>query len=139
MKTGTIKHFEYVGKATPFIDNNTGEEVILDKYKVTLADGITWTFNCSGDWKYPIGSEIQFAVANEQFKFGKQVKLMAKNIQKPKEFLKANTRSINTNDSILLQVCYKENMQAFGKENEAIVIPTSIRHFNELKEFLNSL
>ena len=82
MKTGTIKHFEYVGKATPFIDNNTGEEVILDKYKVTLADGITWTFNCSGDWKYPIGSQIQFAVANEQFKFGKQVKLMAKNIQK---------------------------------------------------------
>ena len=138
MKTGKIKYVDSMGKATPFIDDNTGEEVVLDKYKVTLADGVKWTFNAMGDWKYPIGSEIQFTVANEKYKFGKGVKLLqAREI--PLSAKNNSNKPINTNDSILLQVCYKENMQAFAKENEDIVIPSTIRHFNELKEFLNSL
>lgn len=136
MRTGKIKFVKPIGKATPFIDDKTGEEVVLDKYKVMLADGVEWTFNAMGDWKYPVGSEIQFDVANEKYKFGKGVRLMkAKDIP-----LSANTnRNVNTNDSILLQVCYKENMQAFGKENEDYVISSTINHFNQLKEFLNSL
>jgi len=138
MKTGKITYVQHLGKGNAFIDNQTGEEVVLEKYKITLADGVEWNFNAKGEWKYPIGSEISFEVSNEKYKYAKSAKLIqAKEI--PLSSGKTTSRPINTNDSILLQVCYKENMQAFAKDNEEIVIPRTKDHFKELKEFLNSL
>jgi hypothetical protein len=138
MKTGKITYVQHLGKGNAFIDNQTGEEVILEKYKVTLADGVEWNFNAKGEWKYPIGSEISFEVSNEKYKYAKGAKLIqAQEI--PLSSGKTTSRTINTNDSILLQVCYKENMQAFAKDNEEIVIPRTKDHFKELKEFLNNL
>jgi len=44
-----------------------------------------------------------------------------------------------TNDSIILQVCYKENMQAFGKENRGSVIKNTQEDFLSLKQILNNI
>ena len=44
-----------------------------------------------------------------------------------------------TNDSIILQVCYKENMQAFAKDNRDSVIQKTEEDFISLKNILNNL
>lgn len=138
MKTGKITYVQHLGKGNAFIDNQTGEEIILEKYKITLADGVEWNFNAKGEWKYPVGSEIYFEVSNEKYKYAKAAKLLQPK-DAPTSSPKPSNRPINTNDSILLQVCYKENMQAFAKDNEGLVISRTKDHFRELKEFLNNL
>jgi translation elongation factor P/translation initiation factor 5A len=138
MKTGKITYVQHLGKGNAFIDNQTGEEVVLEKYKITLADGVEWNFNAKGEWKYPVGSEISFDVSNDKYKYAKGAKLIqAKEI--PLSSGKMTSRPINTNDSILLQVCFKECMQAYAKDNDQIVIPRTKEYFKELKEFLNSI
>lgn len=52
---------------------------------------------------------------------------------------KFNGASGSTNDSILLQVCYKENMQAYGKDYGDEVLPNTVAHFEFLRNFLNNL
>lgn len=44
-----------------------------------------------------------------------------------------------TQNSILMQVCYKENMQAFAKDNLDMVLPKTLEHFNYLRNELNNL
>ena len=48
-------------------------------------------------------------------------------------------QSHSTNDSILLQVCYKENMQAYGKDFGDEVLTNTVEHFKFLRNFLNNL
>jgi translation elongation factor P/translation initiation factor 5A len=138
MKTGKIKYITPKGKGTPFIDNQTGEQVVFDNYNIGFADGIEYKFKAKGEWKYPVGSEIQFEVSNEQYKTAKGAKLIQSQ-EIPLSSGKTTSRPINTNDSILLQVCFKECMQAYAKDNDQIVIPRTKEYFKELKEFLNSI
>ena len=48
-------------------------------------------------------------------------------------------RGASTNDSILLQVCYKENMAAYAKENRDVVIENTMEDFQKLREYLKQL
>jgi len=45
----------------------------------------------------------------------------------------------STNDSILLQVCYKENMQAYGKDFGDQVLSGTVEHFEFLRNYLNNI
>lgn len=76
MKTGKITYITPKGKGTPFIDNQTGEQVVLDNYNIGFADGTEYKFKAKGQWKYQVGSEIQFEVSNEQYKTAKGAKLI---------------------------------------------------------------
>lgn len=126
MKTGTIKTIEPA--IPPTYESAYGT---MNSYRIGFADGTQYKFAAKGDFKKNIGDTIEFEVTNEQYKNAKMI-----NNFKP---MKAQERSASTNDSILLQVCYKENMQSFAKDNKDIVIDETIKDFNELKQFLNTL
>ena len=144
MKTGKITFITPKGKGSPFIDNETGEEVVLDNYTIGFADGKQWKFKARGEWKYPVGSEIEFEVSNEKYGTARKAKLI-KEFQPTqsnpivRETLTAKGTGYSTNDSILLQVCYKENMAAFAKDYKEEVIEYTKQDFLELKQFLNTL
>ena len=145
-KTGKIKFYTPLGKGKPFKDNDTGEERILDQYKVGFADGNEYKFSAKGDWKHEVGTEISYIVSNEQYKFAKGatkiIQEQVSEVLKPNEpFARPETIRMRatTNDSIILQVCYKENMQAFAKENRGEVIKNTKQDFKDLKEILNNL
>lgn len=76
MKTGKITYITPKGKGTPFIDNQTGQEVVLENYNIGFADGTEFKFKAKGEWKYPVGSEIQFEVSNADWKTAKGAKLI---------------------------------------------------------------
>ena len=44
-----------------------------------------------------------------------------------------------TQNSILMQVCFKECMQAFAKENEEVVLSKTLEYFYYLRNELNNL
>lgn len=138
MKTGKIKFITPKGKGTPFVDNQTGQEIVLDNYTVGFADGTEYKFKAKGEWKYPVGSEIQFEVSNEQYKTAKGAKLM--NSFAPKVEAN-NTRSTGytTNDSIMFQVCYKANKDVFGAEYDNLVHEKTEEDFKWMSNFLNNL
>jgi len=137
-KTGKIKFIQPKGKGQPFIDKKTGEEKILDKYLIGFVDGSEYYMHADGNWKYDIGTEISFIVSNEQYKTARGAKLIQKNT-----FEFSNTKPSNftpsTNDSIILQVCYKENMQAFAKENRGVVMEQTEEDFISLRQILNNI
>lgn len=137
-KTGKIKFIQPKGKGQPFIDKDTGQEIVLDRYLIGFSNGSEYTFSAKGEWKHDIGTEIEFEVSNEQYKTAKKARAVEKNT-----FEFSNTKPSNftpsTNDSILLQVCYKENMQAFAKENRDVVMTQSKEDFISLKGILNNI
>ena len=126
IKTGKVVAYQPNGEA----------EIKGMKYNrllVTFADGQEWKFLAKGEFKKQIGEEVQYEIKNEQYK-------NAAFIPEPKPNFSSNgNRPANTNDSILLQVCYKENMAAFAKDYRDEVIPYTKQDFVELKEFLNNL
>jgi len=144
MKTGKIKFITPKGKGKPFFDQLKKEEIQLDKHLVGFADGTEYTFSAVGDFKFSVGTEIQYEVSNEQYKFAKG----AKGLEQPIQVV-SNIRSITpqttpkgsftTNDSILLQVCYKENMAAYAKDKRDVVIQNTVEDYKSLKQFLNQL
>lgn len=139
MKTGKIKFITPKGKGTPFTDNQTGEQVVLDNYTIGFADGTEYKFKAKGEWKYPVGSEIQFEVSNEQYKTAKGAKAINNYTPKP---VANNTRSstgYTTNDSIMFQVCYKANMDIYGAENRDYVHSHTEEDFKWMTNFLNNL
>ena len=50
----------------------------------------------------------------------------------------SNTETLQTNLSILLQVCYKENMTAFAKDNRASVMQNTKEDYEQLRNILNN-
>ena len=139
MKTGKITFITPKGKGTPFVDNQTGEQVVLDNYTIGFADGTEYKFKAKGQWKYPVGSEIQFEVSNEQYKTAKGAKPINNFASKP---VANNTRSntgFSTNDSIMFQVCYKANMDVFGAENRDYVHKHTEEDFEWMTNYLNNL
>tara|TARA_R110002020_G_scaffold7504_10_gene31612 strand:- start:133 stop:570 length:438 start_codon:yes stop_codon:yes gene_type:complete len=140
-KTGKIKFIQPKGKGQPFIDKDTGQEIILDRYLIGFSDGGEYTFSAKGEWKHDIGTEIEYEVSNEQYKTAKKARAVEQNT-----FEFSNTKSSNftypkpsTNDSIILQVCYKENMQAFAKENRSVVMEQTEEDFISLRQILNNI
>ncbi len=144
MKTGKIKFITPKGKGTPFLDKDTQEEIQLDKHLVGFADGTEYTFSAKGAFKFPVGSEIQFEVSNEKYKFAKKAIAIEATSEVVTNIRPISTQmtpkgSYTTNDSILLQVCYKENMAAYAKDKREVVMQNTEEDFKSLKQFLNQL
>ena len=143
-KTGKIKFYTPLGKGKPFKDER-GKETILDQYKVGFADGNEYKFSARGEWRHEVGTEI----SNEEYKYAKAATQIISqnnisspqvlNLDKPVGSQQTVSMRATTNDSIILQVCYKENMQAFGKENRSSVIKNTQEDFLSLKQILNNL
>ena len=47
-------------------------------------------------------------------------------------------KKVNTNDSILAQVCYKANMDVFGKDNNELVESHTTKDFNWMKKLIQN-
>jgi translation elongation factor P/translation initiation factor 5A len=139
MKTGKITFITPKGKGTPFIDNQTGEQVVLDNYNIGFADGTEYKFKAKGEWKYPVGSEIQFEVSNEQYKTAKGAKPINNFTPKPVTNNTKSNTGYTTNDSIMFQVCYKANMDVYGSEHRDAVHKHTEEDFKWMSNFLNNL
>tara|TARA_E500000318_G_scaffold105680_1_gene112850 strand:+ start:603 stop:998 length:396 start_codon:yes stop_codon:yes gene_type:complete len=103
---------------------------LMHAHQVTFADGNKYQFSSKGEFKKSVGDEIEYEVTNAQYKTAKLINNfnpMNNNGQT------MSPRNSSTNDWILLQVCYKENMQAYAKENKDIVMKETENDFNELK------
>jgi hypothetical protein len=124
------------GKIVAYEPNGTAEIKgrQYNRYMVTFADGQKWKFLSTGEFKKQIGDEVEYIIKNEEYKNASFVVENNFNQSKPMMNSKATT-----NDSILLQVCYKENMQAYAKENRGIVINNTKEDFLSLKQILNNL
>jgi len=139
MKTGKITFITPKGKGSPFIDNQTGEQVVLDNYTIGFADGTEYKFKAKGQWKYPVGSEIQFEVSNEQYKTAKGAKPINNFTPKPNTNTPRSNSGFSTNDSIMFQVCYKANMDIFGSDYRDEVHKNTIEDFEWMTNYLNNL
>ena len=85
MKTGKITHIDPDGQWNG-----------LQKYKVTFADGLQYTFFAKGKFKRNIGAEVSYEVSNEEYK---NAKLLMD--QKPTSF------TGNKDTLIVRQTCIK--------------------------------
>ena len=110
-----------------------------NRFLVTFADGQQWKFLAKGDFKKQIGDEVQYTIKNEQYKNAAFV--VENNYNAPVNTPQNNNISMRatTNDSIILQVCYKENMQAYGKDHRDFVMQYTEQDFLSLKNILNNL
>lgn len=128
-KTGRIVSFEPKG-SVQFSDS------VKQKYFVTFADGNKYSFLANNDWIYPIGTEISFTVSNADVQppTAKGAKRLEANNFQSKSPNPLNGVKLD----IILQVCYKENMQAFAKENRQSVINNTKEDFISLIEILKN-
>lgn len=85
MKTGKITHIDPDGQWNG-----------LQKYKVTFADGLQYTFFAKGTFKRNIGEEITYEVSNEEYKNAKLLQ-----DQKPKNY------NSSKDNLIVRQTCIK--------------------------------
>ena len=131
-KTGKIAAYQPNGEAEI-------KGMKYNRFLVTFADGQQWKFLAKGDFKKQIGDEVQYTIKNEQYKNAAFV--VENNYNAPVNTPQNNNISMRatTNDSIILQVCYKENMSAFGKDNRDIVMKNTKEDFDQLKLILNNI
>lgn len=120
------------GKIVAYEPNGTAEVKgkIFNRSLVTFADGQKWKFLSIGEFKKQIGDEVEYNVINAEYRNASLV---------DNTYNFTHKRPVSTNDSILLQVCYKENMQAFAKENREAVINQTHEDFISLKQILNNI
>lgn len=126
IKTGKIVAYQPNGEAEI-------KGMTYNRFLVTFADGQQWKFLAKGEFKKQIGDEVEYEIKNEQYKNAAFV------AQPRPNFSGGGNRTASTNDSILLQVCYKENMQAFAKDNKEFVLQETENDFIALKQILNKL
>ena len=126
IKTGKIVAYQPDGQAEI-------RGMQLNRFLVTFADGQQWKFLAKGEFKKQIGDEVEYEIKNETSRNASFV------YQQKQSFSSGGSRNASTNDSILLQVCYKENMQAFAKDNKDFVIEETEKDFIALKQILNKL
>tara|TARA_R110002049_G_scaffold186971_4_gene355203 strand:- start:1126 stop:1554 length:429 start_codon:yes stop_codon:yes gene_type:complete len=134
------------GKIVAYQPDGTAEirGSMYNRYKVTFADGNQFKFlnllnlpKHNGEFKKKIGEEVEYKIINEQYK---NASFITPPPQTTNNYSNnTQNRPISTNDSILLQVCYKENMQAFAKENKDSVMSETEKDFIALKQILNNL
>jgi len=129
------------GKITAIAPNGTAEikGQQFNRSLITLSNGEQWKFLSKGDFKKQIGDEIEYTIKNAEYKNASLVVENNYNAPINTNQNKSISMRATTNDSILLQVCYKENMQAFGKENRGSVINNTKEDFISLKQILNNL
>lgn len=123
------------GKIVAYQPNGEAEikGIKYNRFLVTFADGQEWKFLAKGEFKKKIRDTVEYTIKNEQYK-------NAAFVAEPRpNFNNNGSRPASTNDSILLQVCYKENMQAFAKENKDSVMSETEKDFIALKQILNNL
>jgi len=126
IKTGKIVAYQPDGQAEI-------RGMQLNRFLVTFADGQQWKFLAKGEFKKQIGDEVEYEIKNETSRNASFV------YQQKQNFSDGGNRTASTNDSILLQVCYKENMQAFAKDNKEFVLQETENDFIALKQILNKL
>ena len=126
-KTGRIVSFEPKGSV------DLGDSV-KQKFFVTFADGNKYSFLANNDWIYPIGTQISFTVSNADAKppTARGAKRLEANNFQSKSPNPLNGVKLD----ILLMCCYKENMQAFAKDNRQSVIDYTEEDFDSLIEIL---
>ena len=124
------------GKITAYKPQGTAEikGMTFNKFLVTFADGNEYKFLAKGEFKKKVGEEVEYKVTNEEYKNATWVYE-----QKTNYTPQTSNRTASTNDSILLQVCYKENMQAYGKDHRDFVMQYTEQDFLSLKNILNNL
>lgn len=124
------------GKITSYKPDGTAEikGMTFNKYVVTFADGQEYKFLAKGEFKKQVGEEVEYKVTNQDYKNATFIYE-----QKQSYTPQTTNRAVSTNDSILLQVCYKENMQAYGKDHRDFVIKYTEQDFLSLKNILNNL
>jgi len=135
-KTGTIKMFQ---PAVPATYVGHGGKT-MNSWLVTMEDGNQYKFSSIGDFKYQPGTRIGFDVDmnnNYALKVAKNVD----NLDKPKppvaSFSSMGGGKGSKDDFILLQVCFKEVMQAFGKDYEHLVLQKTEEYYDGLKSIYN--
>ena len=129
------------GKIVSYKPDGTCEikGMMFNRFFVTFADGQEWKFLAKGDFKKKIGETVEYKITNEQYKNASFI--VENNYNAPVNTTQNNNVAMRatTNDSIVLQVCYKENMQAFAKENKDIVMAETEKDFIALKQILNNI
>ena len=109
------------------------------KWKAHFANGEYWTFSKNikydnGEYSFKKGQTVEFVVKDQKINTAMKPKLITANTQNTK----SSSETLQTNLSILLQVCYKENMTAFAKENRDSVIQNTKEDFEQLRQILNN-
>ena len=115
MKTGTIKH----------VDPN-GLWNGLTKYKVTFADGNTYTFFAKGNFKFDVGDTITYEVTNEEYKNAKIPQDQYKKEAAQTETITApNTKYVSKDHLIIRQTCIKAAAE-FNAQRTAVDVSNII-------------
>ena len=129
------------GKIVSYKPDGTCEikGMMFNRFIVTFADGEQWKFLAKGDFKKGIGEEVEFKITNEQYKNASFIVENNYNAPINTNENKSIAMRATTNDSIILQVCYKENMQAYAKDNKDSVMAETEKDFLALKNILNNL
>tara|TARA_R100001460_G_scaffold66010_1_gene106389 strand:- start:1109 stop:1486 length:378 start_codon:yes stop_codon:yes gene_type:complete len=100
MKTGKIKH----------IDEN-GQWNGLTKYKVTFADGNQYTFFAKGEFKFSVGSTINYEVTNEEYRNAKIPLEAYKKDSGSNDAPNASYSTTNKDTLIIRQTCIKASSE----------------------------
>jgi hypothetical protein len=87
----------------------------------------------NGQYNFTKGQTIEFVVKDQIKKTAMKPKLIVNT-----QSTNSNTETLQTNLSILLQVCYKENMTAFAKDNRASVMQNTKEDYEQLRNILNN-
>ena len=103
---------------------------LMHAYLVKFADGLEFQFSAKGNFKRNVGDEIEYKVTNETAKTASLIT----NFEPTNSDVQTNQKNGGMNLSILLQVCYKENMQAYAKDNKNCVLKETEADFYELIE-----
>ena len=108
------------------------------KWKANFTNGEYYIFNKNvkydnGQYNFTKGQTIEFVVKDQIKKTAMKPKLIVNT-----QSTNSNTETLQTNLSILLQVCYKENMTAFAKDNRASVMQNTKEDYEQLRNILNN-
>lgn len=133
-RNATVKFIEpaipptYVGR----------EGQTLNSWLVGMNDGTQYKFSSIGNFKYPIGSQIEFDVRGSDNHPIKTASKVTSYPPTPKTYgstmSKFQGNAGSKDDFILLQVCFKECMQAYGKDYEHLVLQKTEEFFDGIKE-----
>tara|TARA_S200002703_G_scaffold6598_1_gene7177 strand:- start:476 stop:841 length:366 start_codon:yes stop_codon:yes gene_type:complete len=112
---------------------------VLNSWLVTMNDGNQFKFSSDGHFKYREGEKISFDVnmaTNYPIKTASKVERILDSTSHSLSKVGVTNPKLggSKDDFILLQVCFKECMQAYGKDYEHIVLQKTEEFYDGLKE-----
>lgn len=125
---GTIKTitrngtFNKMGKYDIEFNHTQGEKIMF----------FSTTEQTDENFPYVVGKEIDYEIKPN----GNGKLIREDNFTKG--FNQMPNKKVNTNDSILAQVCYKANMDVFGKDNNELVESHTTKDFNWMKKLIQN-